>query len=188
MAKSSLVQARSRDSLEIAYPGDVVGLFDPGMFRIGDTLSSAGGFSFEGIPTFSPEHFVRVEVAEVRNRKSLEKGLDQLAQEGAVQLFHEPGAGTAVPIIGAVGRLQFDVLQHRMASEYKVELKLTALPYTVARWLEPGFDADVFRFSETKFLEDRDGRPVVLAKTLWYFERLKEKHPDLALSPTALHP
>ncbi len=187
LSKSSLVQARDRESVDIAYPGDVVGLFDPGIYRIGDTLSSTGSFEFAGIPSFSPEHFVRVEVAEVINRKSLTKGLEQLAQEGAVQLFTEPGAGTAVPILGAVGPLQFEVLQHRMATEYKVSLKLTPLPYQIARWLGPDTDPDLFRFSETKLLEDRDGRPVVLAKSPWYLERLQEKHPKLVLSPTALH-
>jgi peptide chain release factor 3 len=188
LSKSSLVQARDREDVDVAYPGDVIGLFDPGIYRIGDTLSSGGSFEFAGIPSFSPEHFVRVEVAEVLNRKSLNKGLDQLAQEGAVQLFTEPGAGTAVPILGAVGPLQFDVLQHRMSTEYKVALKLTALPYQVARWLGPDTDRDLFRFSETKLLEDRDGHAVVLAKSPWYFERLQEKHPELVLSPTATHP
>jgi len=187
LAKSSLVQARDRESVDAAYPGDVVGLFDPGIYRIGDTLSAGASFEFAGIPSFSPEHFVRVEVAEVLNRKSLTKGLEQLAQEGAVQLFSEPGAGTAVPILGAVGPLQFDVLQHRMANEYKVALKLTPLPYQIARWLGPDTDLELFRFSETKLLEDRDGRAVVLAKSPWYLERLQEKHPELVLSPTALH-
>jgi len=187
LSKSSLVQARDRESIDTAYPGDVVGLFDPGIYRIGDTLSSGASFEFAGIPSFSPEHFVRVEVAEVLNRKSLTKGLEQLAQEGAVQLFTEPGAGTAVPILGAVGPLQFDVLQHRMATEYKVPLKLTPLPYQIARWLGPDTDLELFRFSDTKLLEDRDGRAVVLAKSPWYLERLQEKHPDLVLSPTAIH-
>jgi peptide chain release factor 3 len=181
------VQARGREGVDIAYPGDIVGLFDPGLYRIGDTLCSGDSFEFAGIPSFSPEHFVRVEVAEVLNRKSLNKGLDQLAQEGAVQLFTEPGAGTAVPIIGAVGPLQFDVLQHRMATEYKVALKLTPLPYKMARWLGPDTDTDLFRFSETKLLEDRDGHAVVLAKSPWYLERLQEKHPELVLNPTATH-
>ena len=185
LAKSSLVQAHGRESVDIAYPGDVVGLFDPGLFRIGDTLASDGSFQYSGIPSFSPEHFVRVEVAEVLNRKSLGKGLDQLAQEGAVQLFDEPGAGTAVPVLGAVGPLQFEVLQHRMATEYKVDLKLTPLPYTVARWVVSELDPDLFRYSETKLLEDRDGRPVVLARSEWYFERLQEKNPELVLSPVA---
>jgi len=187
LSKSSLVQARDRESVETAYPGDVVGLFDPGIYRIGDTLASEGSFEYAGIPSFSPEHFVRVEVAEVLNRKSLSKGLDQLAQEGAVQLFTEPGSGTAVPILGAVGPLQFDVLQHRMATEYKVALKLTPLPYRIARWLGPDTDVEVFRFSETKLLEDCDGHAVILAKSPWYFERLQEKHPELVLNPTAVH-
>jgi len=187
LAKSSLVQARDRESVELAYPGDVVGLFDPGIYRIGDTLVSEGSFEFAKIPSFSPEHFVRVEVAEVLNRKSLSKGLEQLSQEGAVQLFTEPGAGTAVPILGAVGPLQFDVLQHRMATEYKVALKLTPLPYQMARWLGPDTDVELFRFSETMLLEDRDGHAVILAKSPWYLERLQEKHPKLVLSPTAIH-
>jgi peptide chain release factor 3 len=187
LSKSSLVQARARESVDTAYPGDVVALFDPGIYRIGDTLASGGSFEYAGIPSFSPEHFVRVEVAEVLNRKSLSKGLEQLAQEGAVQLFTEPGAGTAVPILGAVGPLQFDVLQHRMATEYKVALKLTPLPYQIARWLGPGTDVDLFRFSETKLLEDCDGHAVVLAKSPWYLERLQEKHPELVLNPTAIH-
>jgi peptide chain release factor 3 len=185
LSKSSLVQARGRESVDMAFPGDVVGLFDPGLFRIGDTLRESGAFVFDGIPSFSPEHFVRVEVAEVLNRKSLAKGLDQLAQEGAVQLFTEPGAGTAVPVLGAVGPLQFDVLIHRMATEYKVDLKLSPLPYVIARWLGPDVDRELFRFSETQLLEDRDGRAVVLAKSPWTLERLQEKNPDLELRPTA---
>ncbi len=185
LSKSSLVQARDRESVDVAYPGDIVALFDPGSYRIGDTLCETGGFQFAAIPSFSPEHFVRVEVAEVLNRKSLGKGLEQLSQEGAVQLFNERGAGTAVPVLGAVGALQFEVLTHRMQTEYKVGLKLTPLPYVMARWLGPDTDTDLFRFSETKLLEDRDGRMVVLAKSPWYLDKLQEKHPDLILSPTA---
>jgi peptide chain release factor 3 len=186
LSKSSLVQARGREALDVAYPGDVVGLFDPGIYQIGDTLCDTGAFNFAGIPSFSPEHFVRVEVAEILNRKSLSKGLTQLAQEGAVQLFSEPGSGTAVPILGAVGPLQFDVMQHRMATEYKVDLKFTPLPYCIARWLGPDTDTGIFRFSEAKLLEDRSGRAVVLAKSPWYLDRLQEKHPQLILNPTAV--
>jgi peptide chain release factor 3 len=185
LSKSSLVQARGRESLDVAYPGDVVGLFDPGIYQIGDTLCDSGDINYAGIPSFSPEHFVRVEVAEILNRKSLSKGLSQLSQEGAVQLFNEPGTGTAVPILGAVGPLQFDVMQHRMATEYKVDLKLTPLPYCMARWLGPDTDLEIFRFSESKLLEDRHGNTVVLAKSPWYLERLQEKHPKLVLKPTA---
>jgi peptide chain release factor 3 len=185
LSKSTLVQARDRESLEEAYPGDVVGLFDPGIFRIGDSVSEAGSFAFAGIPTFSPELFVRVEVAEVMKRKSLEKGLDQLAQEGAVQLFHEVGAGSAAPIIGGMGQLQFDVLEHRMASEYNVKLRLTPMPHQVARWPQAGFDAGAFRFFDAvKVVEDREGHPVLLIKSAWYLDRIAEKHPELVLSET----
>jgi peptide chain release factor 3 len=185
LAKSTLVQARDRESVEEAYPGDVVGLFDPGIFRIGDTVANDGNFSFAGIPTFSPEVFVRVEVAEVLKRKSLEKGLDQLSQEGAVQLFTESGAGTAAPILGGMGQLQFDVLIHRLATEYKVEPRLSPLPFQVARWPQAGFDPEAFRFSDAvKVVEDRVGRPVLLLKSPYYLDRLAEKHPDLVLSET----
>ena len=185
MSKSTLVQARDRESVAEAFPGDVVGLFDPGIFRIGDTVCDQGDFSYAGIPTFSPELFVRVEVAEVMKRKSLEKGLEQLAQEGAVQLFYEVGAGSAAPIIGAMGQLQFDVLKHRMASEYKVDLRLTPLPHQVARWPRAGFDPGDFRFSDAvKIVEDREGRPVLLLKSAWYLDRIADKHPDLVLAET----
>jgi peptide chain release factor 3 len=185
LSKSTLIQARDRQSLDDAYPGDVVGLFDPGIFRIGDTLSDDGGFAFAGIPTFSPEMFARVEIAEVMKRKSLEKGLDQLAQEGAVQLFSEDGAGSAAPVIGAMGQLQFDVLEHRMASEYKVKLRLTPMPHQLARWPLEGFDAAVFRFSDAvKVVHDREGRPVLLVRSAWYLDRIAERHPELVLAET----
>jgi peptide chain release factor 3 len=185
LAKSTLVQARDRETVEEAFPGDVVGLFDPGIFRIGDTVADEGNFSFAGIPTFSPEVFVRVEVAEVLKRKSLEKGLDQLSQEGAVQLFTETGAGTAAPILGGMGQLQFDVLVHRLTTEYKVTPRLSPLPFQVARWPQSGFDPEAFRFSDAvKVVEDRVGRPVLLLKSRWYLERIAEKHPELVLSET----
>ncbi len=186
LANSTLLQARDRESVDVAYPGDVVGLFDPGIFRIGDTLCDEGNFAFAGIPSFSPEHFARVEVAEVLKRKALEKGLEQLSQEGCVQLFTEPGAGSAAPILGAVGELQFDVLTHRLATEYGVELKLSPLPYKVARWLEGDYDPDAFRYSEaTRLIQDRDARPVLLIKSDWYLPRILEQHPKLVLRDTA---
>jgi len=186
LARSTLVMARGREEVEEAYPGDVVGLFDPGLFRIGDTLSDEAGFSYAGIPTFSPEVFARVEVAEVLNRKALNKGLDQLAQEGAVQLFREPDGGSATLFLGAVGQLQFDVLIHRLAGEYRVEPRLTPMPYTLARWVTGELDAEQFRYSQTsKLVEDRDGRPVLLFKTQWNLDRLVEKHPELELQETA---
>ncbi|MDJ0869518.1 MAG: peptide chain release factor 3 [Myxococcota bacterium] len=185
MAKSTLVQAQGREEVDEAWPGDVVGLFDPGVFRIGDTVADGGDFSYEGIPSFSPEHFVRVEVAEVLKRKALSKGLEQLAQEGAVQLFAEPGSGSASPVLGAVGPLQFEVLQHRMQTEYGVDLRLSPLPFTLARWVVGDFDASAFRYSDSvAVLEDRDRRPVLLFRSAWNLEVTQQKHPDLELAET----
>jgi peptide chain release factor 3 len=183
LARSTLLQAREREQVDEAFPGDVVGLFDPGLFRIGDTLSAEGGFAFDGIPSFSPEHFARVEVAEVMKRKALAKGLEQLAQEGVVQLFADPGAGTAAPIVGAVGPLQFEVLQHRLETEYRVPLELSPLPYQLARWPRAGFDPAAFRYSDSvRIVEDRDGRPVLLFRSAWSLDVTREKHPGLELA------
>ena len=103
-----------------------------------------------------------------------------------MQLFREPGAGSAAPLLGAVGPLQFDVLQHRLATEYKVELRLTPLPFTVARWMRGEFDPDLFRHSESlKLIRDRDDRPVLLLRNAWYEERMREDHPELQLAETA---
>jgi len=186
MANSTLLMGRDREEVTEAYPGDVVGLFDPGVFGIGDTLNEKGDFNFPGIPSFSPECFARVEVAAVGKRKSLEKGVDQLVQEGAVQLFREPGGGSATLILGAIGQLQFEVFQHRLSSEYGVEPGLTTLDYKLARWPQADFDTEIFRFSErVRVFEDQDGRPVLLAKSDWDLKRIEEKHPELKLAETA---
>ncbi|MBW2271842.1 MAG: peptide chain release factor 3 [Deltaproteobacteria bacterium] len=186
LANSTLLMGKEREEVEEAYPGDVVGLFDPGVFRIGDTVSDEGGFAYAGIPSFSPECFARVEVAAVLKRKALEKGLEQLVQEGAVQLFTEPGAGSASMYLGAMGQLQFDVMSHRLKGEYGVELSLTPMDFKLARWPQGEFDPEIFRYSERiKVVEDRDGRPVLLAKGDWDLDRVVQKHPELRLSETA---
>ncbi|HTO08841.1 MAG TPA: peptide chain release factor 3 [Myxococcota bacterium] len=186
LAHSTLLMGQGREEVDEAFPGDVVGLFDPGVFRIGDTLSSSGRIAYAGVPTFSPEHFRRVEVAKVERRKALAKGLEQLAQEGAVQIFTDPGSGTAAQILGVVGPLQFDVLVHRMASEYGVELRLTPLPYRVARWVHGSYDPDVLRYSDAmRLVEDRDQRTVLLAESPWHIERALARHPEIQLSETS---
>ncbi|MEB2344510.1 MAG: peptide chain release factor 3 [Deltaproteobacteria bacterium] len=185
LTRSTLVMAQEREQVDEAFPGDVVGLFDPGSFRIGDTLCDEGDFSYDGIPSFSPEHFARVEVAEVMKRKALAKGLEQLAQEGVVQLFAEPGSGSSAPILGAVGPLQFEVLQHRLATEYRVALQLTPLPWTLARWPRAGFDPEAFRFSDSvRVVEDRDGSPVLLFRSPWNLQVTRDKYPALVLAET----
>ncbi|MDH3628551.1 MAG: peptide chain release factor 3 [Acidobacteriota bacterium] len=186
LANSTLLMAQDRQEVDEAYPGDVVGLFDPGTFRIGDTLSDRGDFNYAGIPSFSPEHFARVHVAETLRRKALTKGLDQLTQEGLVQLFSEPGAGSAAPVLGAVGPLQFEVLKFRMESEYSVELKLQPLKFKVARWLRGDFDPAAFIHSQTaKLLEDREGQPVLLVDNQYSLRWIQDKHEGLEFLETA---
>ncbi len=186
LANSTLLMAQDRQEVEEAYPGDVVGLFDPGVFRIGDTLSDRGTFRFEGIPSFSPEHFVKVHVAEAIRRKSLAKGLEQLTQEGLIQLFTEPDAGSAAPVLGAVGPLQFEVLKFRMQAEYNVELTFSPLNLKVARWPQGTWDPAAFRHSlTTKLLHDREGRPVLLFDNQHTLRWTEERYPGLELRETA---
>jgi len=185
MANSTLLMGKDRIEVDEAYAGDVVGLFDPGIFRIGDTLSDEGDFTFAGIPSFSPESFMRVELGAVLKRKALEKGLDQLVQEGAVQLFRPPDT-SAVLILGAMGPLQFDVMKHRLADEYRVELSLSPLPFKLARWPQGDFDPEIFRYSERiRAVVDRENRPAILAQSAWDLDRALEKHEGLVLSETA---
>ena len=182
LSRSTLLQAGERAEVHEAWPGDVVALFDPGLFRIGDTVSETGSFRYAPLPTFAPERFVQVELGEVRNRKALAKGLEQLSQEGVVQLFREPGGGLDV-VLGAVGPLQLDVLRHRLEHEYRVDLRLRPLPFEVACWPKPPFDPETFRWADTaRVLEDREGRHVVLLKSAWYLERLQQDRPELGLS------
>jgi peptide chain release factor 3 len=186
LTNSTLLMGRDRAEMEEAFAGDVVGLFDPGLFRIGDTLCDDGDFEYPGIPTFSPEVFVQVELAGVEKRKSLAKGIDQLVQEGAVQLFSDPHGGSASMILGAMGPLQFDVLAHRLATEYKVKLELRSLPFSAARWVQGNADLAPFRYTETiRVVQDRDRRPVLLFASAWTLESTLQRHPELELSETA---
>ncbi len=186
LASSTLIMGKDRAEVDEGYPGDVVGLFDPGIFRIGDTLSDEGTFSYSGIPSFSPESFMRVEVGAVMKRKSLEKGLEQLVQEGAVQLFRELAGGSAALILGAMGPLQFDVMKHRLKDEYRVDLHLTPLPFKLARWPQGEFDPDIFRYSERiKVVKDSEDRFAILAQGSWDLDRALEKNETLQLAETA---
>ena len=129
---------------------------------------------------------MRVEVGAVLKRKSLEKGLEQLVQEGAVQLFRELLGGSAALILGAMGPLQFDVMKHRLKDEYGVELTLTNLPFSLARWPQGEFDPDVFRYSQRiKVVQDHEGRHAILAQSPWDLDRAIDKNDELELAETA---
>ncbi|HEY9766278.1 MAG TPA: peptide chain release factor 3 [Chroococcales cyanobacterium] len=185
LAQSTQIFAQDRVEVEEAYPGDILGLFDNGILRIGDTLCEGDPFVFDSIPRFSPEHFAQARLVDPSKRKQLNKGLDQLCEEGAVQLFNRPGE--MEPILGAVGVLQFDVLKYRLQSEYSVEIRLDPLPFEVARWLE---DAEAYAKNEKKFryaspLEDRDGRPLLLFRDEWAMRWEQDHHPELKFLATA---
>lgn len=187
--------AQERELIEEAWPGDVIGLLDTsGEFRIGDTLAEGRRLEYEGVPRFSPEHFASVWLADPLKRKQLKKGLDQLSEEGVVQLFRKPGTGDAQPIVGAVGALQFEVLEHRIRAEYATDLKLERLAYTKARWVRPKEGqvapslTDFNQYQDTVLLEDRDQQPVVLFKSDWSLNWAADKYKTLDFLVTAPPP
>jgi peptide chain release factor 3 len=175
--------AQERTEIEEAFAGDILGLWDAGVLRIGDTLSQSSAVEFDGIPRFSPEHFMRVRLTDTLKRKQLKKGLDQLSEEGAVQVFFDPKTLERDPILGAVGVLQFEVVAHRLKTEYGVSVAFDSLPYSHARWVVGnGFDAAAFEqkaYGRVKCLVDVESRPLVLFGDQWAMSRTTEEHPEL---------
>jgi peptide chain release factor 3 len=180
--------AQEREVIEEAWPGDIVGLLDTtGELRIGDTLSSSRRLQYKGVPRFSPEHFAGVMILDPMKRKQLKKGLDELSEEGVIQVFRQPGLGDKDPVLGAVGALQFEVLQHRLKTEYGADIRIDRLPYTRIRWIVgEGVDLNVFSQSaETRLVEDMDGLPVILFTTEWAMNWIMGQHPKIKFSPIA---
>jgi peptide chain release factor 3 len=177
--------AQERTVIDEAFSGDIIGVWDPGVLRIGDSLCEGAPLEFEGIPRFSPEHFVRVRLEDPLKRKQLKKGLDQLSEEGAVQLFFDRTRGEREPILGAVGVLQFEVIQHRLRSEYRVAIGFDRLPYQIARWIEgpsAGERAVLDRFElpgRTTCVLDVEDRPLVLFDSEWLLRMAETDHPGL---------
>lgn len=172
--------ARDKSIIEDAYAGDVVGLFDTGNFKIGDTLTEGEDFYFTGIPSFSPEIFKEVVNKDPMKTKQLEKGLLQLTDEGVAQLFTQFG-GTK-KIIGCVGELQFEVIQYRLLQEYGASVVFNPLPFYKACWLTSK-DAkkmeDFLRFKMANSAEDKDGHPVYLAQSEWFLNTERTNNPDI---------
>ncbi|MFY7880647.1 MAG: peptide chain release factor 3 [Lacibacter sp.] len=172
--------ARQKDVIEEAYPGDVVGLFDTGNFKIGDTLTEGENFFFTGIPVFSPELFKEVVNKDPMKTKQLEKGLMQLTDEGVAQLFTQFGGNKK--IIGCVGELQFEVIQYRLLQEYGASAEFKALPYFKACWITSK-DAkkleDFTRFKTNNIAADKDGHIVYLAQSEWFLNTERQNNPDI---------
>lgn len=185
LSQPQQMMAQERHIVEEAYAGDIIGVFDPGIFSIGDTLTnSSDKFEFEGIPTFAPEHFARVRQVDTMKRKQFVKGVNQIAQEGAIQIFQEFNSGMEEIIVGVVGVLQFDVLKFRLESEYNVEIRLEQLPYEHIRWIESN-DFDVNKIvgtSDMKKIRDLKDNPLVLFVNPWSVNMVLERNPGLIFS------
>lgn len=182
--------AQERNIVEDAYPGDIIGLFDPGIFGIGDTLCQPGKqLQFQDFPVFSPEHFARVQAKDTMKRKQFVKGMVQLAQEGAIQVFQQPEVIESF-VVGAVGTLQFEVLQYRLKQEYGVDILMHPLPFGVARWIQgDGLNPKALKSMDNGMvLEDTRGRPLVLITTEWQLNWVKERNPgvEFLVSPPAV--
>jgi len=170
LSQSRQFMAQEATTVEEAYPGDIIGIFDTGIFHIGDTLTEKSTYRFEAIPKFQPEMFARVHLRDAIKRKQFIKGIEQLAEEGAVQKFHYPEIGLESPVIGAVGVLQFEVIEYRLTHEYGVDISLEHLPFTVARWAAgENLTARELDNGNNLVLKDNDGHFVVLFRNEWAF-------------------
>lgn len=177
------LMAQEREFIDKAYPGDIVGLFDPGVFGIGDVLSSSGNITFKGIPSFPAEHFARVMAKDTMKRKQFLKGILQLSEEGTIQIYKEPDIGVEEFVIGAVGVLQFEVLEYRLKNEYNVDIKLNRLNYRFARWITetPCDPHELNLTSSTMIVLDQNENFVLLFENEWSIQWALDRNKGLAL-------
>ncbi|BBH24722.1 peptide chain release factor 3 [Paenibacillus baekrokdamisoli] len=176
--------AQDRDIVESAYPGDIIGLFDPGIFRIGDSLSQGGEVIFDELPTFSPEIFAKVTVKNALKYKQYQKGINQLTEEGTIQVFHSSG-GFDETILGVVGHLQFEVFEYRMRAEYGVEIQLHRMTFQFARWIvDDKIDPSKYRINST-LVKDKKDNYVALFENEYAMRTAMEKNPTSKFLETA---
>jgi len=178
--------AQDRETVEEAFPGDIVGLTNPGAFQLGDTLSAGPQLSYREVPNFAPEVFSFIRNDDVGRLKHFEKGISQLCEEGLVDLFWDRRSARREPILGAVGKLQFEVVQHRLRSEYGVETGLEPLAYEVIRWLDGDMASlkAIYWGSNARLIEDDFGHPVVLIMTPWNLQYLQDQNPKVPFYAT----
>ncbi len=179
--------AQDRQSVDVAYPGDIIGLNNPGMFAIGDTLYCGQRLEYEGIPCFSPEIFAYLRNPNPSKFKQFQKGVTELREEGAVQIMYSADDAKRDPILAAVGQLQLEVAQYRLESEYNVETRIEPLGYSVARWVGGGWDAleKAGRLFNTMTVKDAWDRPVLLFKNQWNCDQIVGDNPELKLQSVA---
>ena len=186
LSQPQQIMADERKILSEAYAGDIIGVFDPGVFSIGDTICMPKDkLTYEGIPTFAPEHFARVRQIDTMKRKQFVKGIEQIAQEGAIQIFTEMTAGMEEVIVGVVGVLQFDVLKYRLENEYNVEIRLENLPYEHIRWIENKEEVNLEKLigtSDMKKVKDMKGNPLLLFVNSWSIGMTLDRNKGLVLA------
>jgi peptide chain release factor 3 len=176
LARSHSMLAGERATLDFGYPGDVIGVINPGAFRLGDTLSIEGGFQFRPMPQFSPEVVAQIRPKDVSKRKAFDKGLEQLSNEGAIQVLRPYGTDFGEPYVAAVGRLQFEVLEFRLKEEYGVDVFLDVTPHECGAWLE-GDPKSFKKPSSALLVRDKNDRAVVLFRTPWEKNYAQEQNP-----------
>lgn len=187
LSQPQQLMAQEREIVDEAYAGDIIGVFDPGIFSIGDTICLPGEkIQFADIPTFAPEHFARVIQVDTLKRKQFAKGTAQIAQEGAIQVFHEPMKGLEELYVGVVGVLQFDIFEYRLKNEYGVEIRQERLPYQYIRWIDNKYEeSDLKKLdvtSDTKIVQDFKDHYMMLFTNEWNIRWALEKNPDLRLN------
>lgn len=186
LSQPQQIMASDRKVVEEAYAGDIIGVFDPGIFSIGDTICMPDEkFMYEGIPTFAPEHFAKVRQMDTMKRKQFVKGIMQIAQEGAIQIFQEYNTGMEEIIVGVVGILQFDVLKYRLENEYNVEIRLDNLPYEHIRWIENKEEVDLQHLvgtSDMKKIKDLKDNPLLIFVNQWSIGMTLDRNKGLVLS------
>ena len=188
LSQPQQLMASEREIIDEAYAGDIIGVFDPGIFSIGDTVTVPGKkFRFAGIPTFAPEHFARVSPRDTMKRKQFIKGTEQIAQEGAIQIFKVPNTGMEEVIVGVVGVLQFEVFQYRMKNEYGVDLRMENLPYEQLRFITKSPVSDLKELklsSDAELLEDYKGHSLLVFSSFWSIDFTIKRNPGLELAET----
>ena len=184
LSQPTQLMASDRQVINEAYAGDIIGVFDPGIFSIGDTVCEIKHkVEFEGIPTFAPEHFAVIEHRDSLKRKQFVKGVEQIAQEGAIQIFHEPDSGMERVIVGVVGVLQFEVLEYRLKNEYNVDVIRNNLPFSFIRWIkEKNCEVkDLNLTSDTKWVQDFKGNDLLIFTSDWNIKWALDKNEGLVL-------
>lgn len=183
LAQPQQFLAQDRDIVDIAYPGDIIGLFDPGIFKIGDTLSQGRELEYDELPTFSPELFCKVNVKNTLKHKQFQKGIDQLTDEGTIQVFKTVGFEDL--ILGVVGQLQFEVFEYRMRAEYGVEVEMVRQPFQFARWvIDDKIDPSKYRINSL-LVKDKKDQYVALFENEYAMRTAIEKNPNAQFLETA---